>query len=75
MFQVEHSAEKLLDDAETNYQRHFHEDFPRYEHIGMAMENGVVTLDGAQRYAEFLELCIDQNRPVPIPPGYDQRIY
>lgn len=76
MFSFEEGAGKIIDRAVSKYERHFDAIFPIHEYSEVtANEDYDFSLDGSKKLADFIDQRIKGNNPVPIPEGYEDRVY
>lgn len=70
--QVGEKLTKLKD----KYKIHFNSEFPIYEHLDIAAEEGIyITEESIKKLSSFIDNRIRNNNPVPIPEGYFDRLY
>lgn len=76
MFFSEDGAYDIIRRATEKYKLHFDESFPLYEYIDMTKDKEFdFSLKGAKKLSEFIDKRIEDNKPVPIPEGYEERVY
>lgn len=76
MFSVEDGSEKIVNDATEKYEKHFGKTFPLYEYIHMTKDKTYdFSLEGSKKLSNFINKRIEDNKPVPIPEGYEERVY
>ncbi len=76
MLIIEDGAMELVEKDMNRYFNHFNQHFPLYEYIDITSNDDFdVSLSGAIFFHEFIDSCIAKDKPVPIPDGYEDRIY
>ncbi|WP_414842150.1 hypothetical protein [Enterococcus saccharolyticus] len=79
MFSVEPNAfeaSQKLYEAEERYEDRFGKVFPTYEYGDTLKGNGYDhSRKGMEKLAAFINKRIEDNKPVPIPKGYEERVY
>lgn len=76
MFSFEYGAEDIIDRAVNKYKNHFDQGFPLYEFIHINREDDYdFSVAGARRLEKYIRKRIQQNKRVPIPEGYYDRVY
>lgn len=76
MIVVEKGAGEIVDKALKDYENHFEQRFPLYEHLGKTRnEKYDISLSGAKSLTAFINKRITDDQPVRIPQGYAERVY
>lgn len=76
MFLWQDGASEIVESAIDRYEGYFDESFPLYEYIDMTKDKEFdFSLKGAKKLSEFIDKRIEDNKPVPIPEGYEERLY
>lgn len=74
MIIIESGKEVFLESIKR-YETHFKTKFPTFEYVEIAKENGVVTMAGAKRFSDFIDIHIDSDIEVHTPEDYEDRYY
>ena len=70
------AAATIVNELEEKYEEHFGKIFPLYEYLHITRDDPYdVSFAGAKRFEEFINGRIAENTPVPIPEGYEERLY
>lgn len=76
MFSAEDGAMGIINPAVEKYEGHFERTFPLFEYIYLTRSKRYdFSIDGAKKLVDLIEKCITLNEPVPIPKGYEERVY
>lgn len=76
MFTVEEGAWELVEEAINEYEEHFDSIFPIYEYLDMASNKEYdVSVEGSKKLINFITRRIEEDNPVDIPLGYEDRTY
>jgi len=76
MFSAEDGAMGIINPAVEKYEEHFKRIFPLYEYIYLTKSKKYdFSIDGAKKLVDLIEKCVAVNEPVPIPEGYEDRVY
>lgn len=76
MLIVEDGALEIANEAIDRYENHFAEVFPLSEYLNITSDKTFdITLSGAYKLTVFIDERIENNDPVVIPKGYNDRLY
>ena len=76
MLSAEEGASEIVNEAIDKYENHFEQIFPFYEYIHITKDEDYdISIHGAKKLFEFIDGCILKDTPVPIPDGYEERMY
>jgi len=76
MLHFEIGASEVLNPVLDAYTEQFGDDFPLYEYLNVTRNDEYdISVTGAKRLVDLIKQSISQNRPVPKPDDYDDRVY
>ncbi|KRM71123.1 hypothetical protein [Lacticaseibacillus brantae] len=76
MITIESGAQEVINEAEQTYLKKFGESFPFMEYLNVTSGGAYdFSVAGAYRLKAIILQAIADNRPVPRPKGYEERVY